>query len=52
MHEPACFMRKYGGFAEAGSCKCFLDIGLRYFGKSRNSRIVQTESMSFLVDSR
>ena len=49
VHEPARFMRKIGDFGVVNNCKCFWGLELKNFGKFRDSRIVQTDFMSFLA---
>ena len=47
--EPACFMRKISVFGVAGNCKFFWGMELKNFGKFSDSRIVQTQFMSFFA---
>ena len=45
MDEAACFMRKMFVFGVGDCCKWLWGMGLKNFGKSLNSRIVQTHFM-------
>ena len=51
MGESACFMRKMFVFAVGDCCKWCCGMVLESFGNLRFSKIVQTESMSFLASS-
>jgi hypothetical protein len=49
MHEAVCLVRKMSIWGMGDCCKLFWGMGLKDFGKTGDSKIVQTHSMSFLA---